>query len=71
MRISFFKDEAGNYIVKLFAGYYSQEIVVMGGYFRKVMQSKGNIVVGCCDVDLEILTKLGFAIPAISQEKIG
>jgi hypothetical protein len=68
MRISYFKDHSGNYLVTLVG--YSQTIVVMTGYFRKVMEMKGNVVVGCCDVDLVVLNKLGFVVPGILVRKI-
>lgn len=59
-RISYFKHETGNYYVTLRT--VSQTIVLLPGFFVRVMQLQHNVSVGCCDVDVHTLEELGFVV---------
>jgi hypothetical protein len=66
-RIIYFKHVSGNYYVTLHC--ISQTIVLLPGFFKKVMQLEGNIALGARDVDLETIIELGFVIPSFWTRK--
>ncbi|MEQ2529760.1 hypothetical protein WMO40_24160 [Bacillaceae bacterium CLA-AA-H227] len=57
--ISYFKHDSGNYYVT----FSSQTIVVLPGFFKRVIRMQGNVIVGCGQVDAEVLNELGFIVP--------
>ncbi|VFC58633.1 Uncharacterised protein [Clostridioides difficile] len=59
--ISYFKHETGNYFVTLQV--ISQTIVLLPGFFVRVMQLQHNASMGCCEVDIHTLVELGFVVP--------
>ena len=69
VNVSYWKNEAtGNYHVTLHA--ISQTIVLTPGFFRKVFRMQDNVVVGCREVNFEVLHELGFIVPTEINKKI-
>lgn len=67
--VSYWKNDAtGNYHVTLHA--VSQTIILTPGFFKKVMKMQGNVVVGCREVNFDVLQELGFVIPSEISRKI-
>lgn len=64
-QISYYLQQSGIYYVTLVN--FSQTIVVMEDYFKKVM-NVGNVVAGCREVDEETAKKLGFLIPVWTKK---
>lgn len=65
MRISYFTDESNNYVVRvhgLGVAVYSK------GYFKKMMNIKGNVVMGSVEVSVEFVEAMGYQVPVVMKK---
>lgn len=66
-RIVYEKHVSGNYHVTLIC--ISQTISLCPGYFKKVANIEGDVLLGCKDITTSQMDELGFVIPSIWTRK--
>ncbi|QDZ88758.1 hypothetical protein D0441_31530 [Priestia megaterium] len=69
-RISYYKDEHTR-LMKVTLHIINQTIILQPGFFYKVAGVDRNVIVGCRDIEVDILIDLGFVFPSKLHTKIG